>query len=106
VFNAPEWVEAALPSLWRVAGQDKVLETSPTLGYDDVSEFVDRYGGLYIMLGAQDTRVNDEGTDLEPIPGGRGLVPNHNPACYVDDSALLTGVRLHLHTTLDHLRGP
>ncbi|WP_137725971.1 M20 metallopeptidase family protein [Prescottella subtropica] len=105
VHNAPEWVDAALGTLRRVAGADRVFECPPTLGYDDVSEFVNRYGGLYVMLGGQDSRLNAEGTGIEPVPGGRGVVPNHHPAFYADDAALLTGVRLHLHVTADHLAG-
>ncbi|WP_182358261.1 M20 metallopeptidase family protein [Tomitella gaofuii] len=105
VFNAPEWVDAAIPTLRRVAGEDRVFEVQPNLGYDDVSEFVNKYGGLYVMLGAQDSQFNAEGTGLEPVPGGRGIVPNHNPAFYADDAALVTGVRLHAHTTVEHLAG-
>jgi amidohydrolase len=104
VFNAPEWVDAALATFKRVAGDDKVFEVPPTLAYDDISVFVNRYGGLYVMLGAQDTRLTDDG-NLEPIPGGRGMVANHNPAFYADDSALITGVRLHAHVAVDHLCG-
>ena len=37
--------------------------------------------------------------------GGRGLVPNHSPRFYANDDALLTGVRMHAHVALDHLRG-
>jgi amidohydrolase len=104
VFNAPEWVDTALGTLKRVAGDDKVFVSPPLLGYDDVSVFVNRYGGLYVMLGAQDTQLTDDG-NIEPIPGGRGLVVNHHPAFYADDSALVTGVRLHAHVALDHLDG-
>ncbi|MHC0429459.1 M20 metallopeptidase family protein [Streptomyces sp. O3] len=104
VHNKAEWVEAGLPTFRRVVGDDKVVETSPTLGYDDVSEFVNRYGGLYVMLGVQDAELNQDGAPV-PVPGGRGLVTNHNPHFYADDSTLVTGVRLHAHTAYDHLTG-
>jgi amidohydrolase len=104
VHNRPEWVEAALPAFRRVAGDDQVVESSPTLGYDDVSEFVNRYGGLYVMLGVQDADLDDRNNPT-PTPGGRGLVPNHNPHFYADDQALVTGVRLHAHVAHDHLTG-
>lgn len=103
VFNRPAWVEAALPTLHRVAGAGQVGEVPPTLGYDDMSEFVARFGGLYIMLGAQDTEFVDG--RLHPIKGGRGLAFNHNPGFYADDGTLVTGVRLHAHAALDHLAG-
>ncbi|MFJ9690681.1 M20 family metallopeptidase [Kitasatospora sp. NPDC101183] len=104
VHNTPAWVEAVLPTVRRVVGADKVFRTPPTLGYDDVSEFVNRYGGAYLMLGAQDGELTEDGTP-RPTPGGRGLVPNHSPRFYLDDGALLPGVRLHCAVAYDHLSG-
>ncbi|MFJ8039820.1 M20 family metallopeptidase [Kitasatospora sp. NPDC096147] len=104
VHNRPAWVEAALPTLRRVAGPDHLTETDPTLGYDDVSELIDRFGGLYVMLGVQDAALDPAGRPV-PTPGGRGLVPNHNPHFYADDATLPTGVRLHAHVAYDHLAG-
>lgn len=104
LHNRPEWVTAALPTFHRVVGADRVDEVQPSLGYDDVSEFVNRYGGLYVMLGVQDTERTAAGT-VVPVPGGRGMAVNHNPHFYADDDTLATGVRLHVHVALDHLTG-
>ncbi|MFJ9824969.1 M20 family metallopeptidase [Streptomyces sp. NPDC101160] len=104
VHNTPEWVAAGLPTLRRVVGEDRVVETGATLGYDDVSEFVNRFGGLYVMLGVQDAELDADGRPV-PVPGGRGLVTNHNPHFYADDDTLVTGVRLHAHVAYDHLTG-
>lgn len=105
VRNDPAWVEAALPTLRRVAGADRVVEAGGTLGYDDVSELITRFGGLYVMLGVQDTALDPASGEPVALPGGRGLVGNHHPAFYADDATLLTGVRLHAHAAYDHLRG-
>ncbi|WP_313674434.1 amidohydrolase [Mycolicibacterium sp.] len=101
--NKPAWLSAGLPTLRRVAGESNVIEIPPQLGYDDVSVFIEKYGGLYPILGVQDV----EFVDGQPRPqdGGRGLVVNHNPAFYADDATLTTGVRLHAHVALDHLAG-
>ncbi|MFE9426968.1 M20 family metallopeptidase [Kitasatospora sp. NPDC006697] len=104
VHNTRAWMEALLPTLRRTVGADRVFEGPPTLGYDDVSEFVNRYGGAYVMLGAQDGELTADGA-VRPAPGGRGLVPNHNPRFYLDDGALLQGVRLHCAVAHDHLAG-
>ncbi|MFD7974412.1 M20 family metallopeptidase [Streptomyces sp. NPDC059071] len=104
VHNTAEWVEAGLPTLRRVVGADRVVETGATLGYDDVSEFVNRFGGLYVTLGVQDASLDEAGRPV-PAPGGRGLVTNHNPHFYADDDTLVTGVRLHAHVAYDHLTG-
>lgn len=103
VDNTPAWLRAGLPTLRRVAGESSVVEIPPQLGYDDVSVFVERYGGLYLILGVQDTEFADG--QLRPQEGGRGLVFNHNPAFYADDASLTTGVRLLSHVALDHLAG-
>ncbi|MER5202668.1 amidohydrolase [Streptomyces sp. NPDC002825] len=103
VHNSGPWVEAALPALRRVAGE-RVVETGATLGYDDVSELVGRFGGLYVMLGVQDATLDASGRPV-PVEGGRGLVTNHNPHFYADDDTLVTGVRLHAHVAYDHLTG-
>ncbi|MFG2295394.1 M20 family metallopeptidase [Streptomyces sp. NPDC048603] len=104
VHNSEAWVTAALPTLRRVAGQGRLVETGGTLGYDDVSELIDRFGGLYVMLGVQDS-VLDEHGEAVPEPGGRGVVRNHHPGFYADDHTLVTGVRLHAHIAYDHLAG-
>lgn len=101
VDNAQEWVDRVTPSLAAVVGAERVITPPATLGYDDVSEFVRAFGGVYIGLGVQDTQINDG--QLEPEPGGRGLVPNHHPAFYADDESLVTGVQLHVRVALDHL---
>lgn len=104
VHHTQGWVDAGLPTLERVAGADKVIETPPTLGYDDVSEFVNVFGGLYVMLGVQDTEIADNNR-VVATDGGRGAVPNHNPHFYADDDQLAVGVRLHAHVAFDHLAG-
>ena len=104
VHNRAEWIDAALPTFRRVAGPDRVVQSPPTLAYDDVSELVNRYGGAYVLLGVQDLVFDDDGRPA-PEPGGRGLAANHNPHFYVDDDTLATGVRLHAHIAHDHLTG-
>lgn len=103
VDNTPAWLDAGLPTLRRVAGESNVIQIPPQLGYDDVSVFVKKYGGLYLILGVQDTELVDG--QLRPQEGGRGLVMNHNPAFYADDATLTTGVRLLVHVAVDHLNG-
>ncbi|MFD4429806.1 amidohydrolase [Nocardia sp. NPDC058497] len=104
VHNLQTWVDAGLPTLRKVVGDDRVVQTTATLGYDDVSEFVNKFGGLYVTLGVQDTAFGGP-AGVEPVPGGRGIYLNHNPHFYADDDTLVTGVRLHSYVAYDHLRG-
>lgn len=104
VHNTQPWIDAVLPTMERVVGHDRLVRAPPGLGYDDVSYFVNRYGGAYLQLGAQDTELRPDGT-MGEIPGGRGIAMNHNPHFYADDSVLETGVRMHVNVVLDHLTG-
>ncbi len=104
VHNTKPWIDAVLPTLERVVGEDRLVKAPPGLGYDDVSVFVNKYGGAYLQLGAQDSELQPDGA-LAPIPGGRGIAMNHNPHFYADDSVLETGVRMHANVALDHLTG-
>lgn len=103
VQNGAKWIEAALPTLQRVVGKANVIEVPPTMGYDDMSEFVNKYGGLYVFLGAQDSEFVDG--KLVPTQSGRGICVNHNPGFYADDGVLISGVRLHVAMAVDHLTG-
>lgn len=104
VHNTQPWIDAVLPTLERVVGHDHLVTAPPGLGYDDVSVFVNKYGGVYLQLGAQDVELRPDGS-MAPIPGGRGIAMNHNPRFYADDSVLETGVRMHANVALDHLTG-
>ena len=104
VHNTQPWIEAVLPTLERVVGHDHLVQAPPGLGYDDVSYFVNKYGGAYLQLGAQDVELRPDGT-MAPIPGGRGIAMNHTPHFYADDSVLETGVRMHANVAFDHLSG-
>lgn len=76
----------------------------PTLSYDDVSVFLNAFGGVYLRYGVQDTQFGPGG-GIEPIEGGRGLAVNHNPAFYADDASLLGSLRIHLAVAYQHLTG-
>lgn len=106
VVNDPAWVERLAPSLQRVAGDDGVHVMQPVLGYDDVSVLINEVGGMYAVLGGQNTQFVDgqlQPTDPDSPMGG--FVPNHNPHFYAMDDALKTGVRLHAHVAVDFLNG-
>lgn len=101
--NSRAWIEALLPTLRRVAGDDHLFEAPPALNYDDVSVFVNTFGGAYLMYGVQDARREND--QFVAIEGGRGLIPNHNPGFYADDQSLGGSVRIHAHVAVDRLTG-
>jgi amidohydrolase len=102
--NDTEWVNRMLPTLQRVVGADNVIEQPPGLGYDDVSEFINPIGGMYAILGVQDTEFGGP-AGIRATKGGKGLHFNHSPHFYLNEEVLVTGVRLHVNMVFDFLNG-
>lgn len=103
VNNTRAWVDGTLPTLRRVIGKERIVEIPSTMGYDDVSVFVNTFGGVYLAYGVQDTTVVDG--QLVAVEGGRGMVQNHNSGFYAIDDVLADSVRVHAHVAVDHLTG-
>lgn len=85
--------ERMVPTLQRVAGADKVFVGQKITGYEDFSYYQQKIPGFFYFLG-----ITPKGTE-------RGKsAPNHSPRFFVDESALLLGLRSLAHLTLDYMR--
>jgi amidohydrolase len=102
--NDPAWLERILPTVERVVGKSDIHQIPATLGYEDVSEFINPIGGAFMWLGAQDVEFGGP-TGTRPEEGGKGQYVNHNPRFYVNDEVLKTGVRLFCNVVMDFLSG-
>lgn len=103
VVNDPKWLERFLPTFERVVGADNMRQGAPQLAYDDASVFQNECGGVYVLLGGQNTKWGENGA-LEAIDGSP--VPfNHNPHFYVNDKMLKLGMRVHCNVVFDFLNG-
>jgi amidohydrolase len=77
VRNDAAWIDALLPTLRRVVGDGQVVEVPPFMGYDDVSVFLDAFGGAYLGFGVQDTRIEGGPTGGDRRrPGTRAQPPS------------------------------
>ena len=103
VFNEPDWLHRFLPTMERIFGHENMRSGPPMMAYDDHSVFQLACGGLYLLLGCQDTKWTDKG--LEPIDPSKPIPFNHNPHYYVKDEALKTGIRMHANVVMDFLTG-
>ena len=92
--NDPKLTARMLPTLERVAGAENIVLRDRVMGAEDFSFFAQRVPGLFIFLGG-----SPKGTDLTKV------AYNHSPRFYVDESALLLGVRALTHLTLDYMNG-
>jgi len=91
--NDPGLTARALPTLERVA-PGKVQESEPITGAEDYAFYQREVPGLFFFLGI--------------TPAGEvGRAPaNHSPFFFVEESALLTGVRALSHLAADYLASP
>jgi amidohydrolase len=90
--NDPALTERMLPSLRRVAGNDRVVETELKTGAEDFSFYQQRVPGMFFFLG-----VTPDGQDPNTVP------TNHSPLFFADEGALPVGVRALSSTALDWL---
>jgi amidohydrolase len=81
-----------VPTLQRVAGADKVFVGQKITGYEDFSYYQQKIPGFFYFLG-----ITPRGTDRKQS------APNHSPRFFVDESALVLGVRSLAHLAIDYL---
>jgi amidohydrolase len=84
--------ERMVPTLKRVAGDDKVFVGQKITGYEDFSYYQQKIPGFFYFVG-----ITPPGTERSQC------APNHSPRFFVDESALLLGVRSLAHLTLDYM---
>jgi metal-dependent amidase/aminoacylase/carboxypeptidase family protein len=86
-----------VPTLERVAGKDRVFLGQKITGYEDFSHYQQKIPGFFYFVGITPRRVDQSGIDP------KHSAPNHSPRFFVDESALLLGVRSLAHLTLDYM---
>lgn len=91
-YNDPALYENMLPSLKRINGPENVHFMNAITGAEDFSFFQKEVPGLYFFIGGA-----KKGTDP------KNAAPHHTPDFYVDDSAMLTGVKSMTTLALDYL---
>ena len=92
--NDPALTERMRPTLERVAGPGNLLLAERRTGAEDFSFFAQQVPGLFVFLGG-----SPKGTDMSRV------AYNHSPRFFVDESALVLGVRALTHLTIDYLGG-
>ncbi len=89
--NDPELLRQMMPTLQWAAGDGNVQEHGLITGAEDFAHFEERIPGLYLMLG-----INKEGV------GPGEAAANHSPLFYVNEDALIVGVRALVGFALDY----
>jgi amidohydrolase len=91
-FNDPELTKAMLPTLMRVAGKGKVIESVPLTLSEDFSFYQQRIPGLFVFIG-----IRPRGASMDDYPA------NHSPRFRIDETGLKLGVRTLANLTLDYM---
>lgn len=91
--NDPALTRAMEPTLRRVAGAG-LMDYPPVTVSEDFAFFREKVPGMYFFLG-----INKPGV------GFGEAEPNHSPRFYVNEDALLVGVRAMANLTVDYLTG-
>ncbi len=91
-LNDSALTERMLPTLRRVAGAAGVEATPPLTIAEDFSHYQRRIPGMFFLLG-----ITPAGTDPAQA------APNHSPRFFVDEAALVTGVRALAYLAADYL---
>ena len=90
-YNDPALTTRMVPSLERVAGASNVVLVSPATVAEDFSYYQQKVPGLFVFLG------------IAPKDDPAKSAPNHSPLFYVDESALVSGVRTLTSLALDYM---
>lgn len=90
--NTTALARRMLPSLQRVVGADKTVESRPGTAGEDFSRYLEKVPGFFFSLG-----VTPAGKDP------RTVAANHSPLFFADEQALRVGVRLMSSVAVDFL---
>ena len=91
-YNDTDLYNKMLPTLKRVNGEENVNFMDAITGAEDFSLFQEKVPGMYFFIGGA-----KKGTDPNLA------APHHTPDFYVDDSAMVTGLKSMTSLTLDYL---
>ncbi len=93
-FNDPELTQKMLPSLYKSAGKENVLLSPAKTGAEDFSYFALEVPSFFVFVGGM-----PKGMDPSQA------APHHTPDFFIDDKALITGVKTYSNLAIDFVMG-
>ena len=89
-YNEPSLVKKSLPSLFKAAGTNKVLETTWQTGAEDFSFYNAKAPSFFFYLGALPVGTNP-----------KDAAPHHTPNFFIDESGFTVGVKAFCNLVFD-----
>ena len=91
-YNDPRLAADMVPTLRKVFGKDRVYVSNRVTGAEDFSFFQEQVPGFFFYIGGRPIDVSPD-----------DAIPNHSPFFYVDEAALLPGVKVMSQLAVDYL---
>jgi len=91
-YNHPRLTAKMVPTLREVYGRDKVYISERVTGAEDFAFYQEQVPGFFFFIG---------GRPLDVLP--EEAIPNHSPFFYVDEGALVPGVKALSQLAADYL---
>ena len=91
-YNDPELTAAMAPTLERIYGADNVAIADRITGAEDFSFYQQEIPGFFFFIGGRPADIPAE-----------EAIPNHSPFFFIDETALLPGVRVMASLAYDYL---
>lgn len=91
-YNDPKLTTWSLPFVERVTGKGKTLLVPATTGAEDFSFFAKKVPGFFYFVGGMPANANEKVTPA-----------HHTPDFFIDESGMVTGVKVMLNLTLEYM---
>jgi len=88
--NDPQLVEQMTPTLARLVGKSKLIETEPVMGGEDFALYAETVPAMFVFLGVHD-------------PAAKTRSTIHSPTFVLDENALPLGVKTLVMLAVDYL---
>ena len=93
-YNDPSLTTRMRPTLARLAGEGRLVESTPQTVSEDFSFYQQQIPGLFVFVGVR-----------KPGASKDEYAPNHSPRFKVDEAGLPLGVRTLVGLSLDYMTG-
>lgn len=89
-FNDPDLLNRMTSTLKKTVGEQNLIVPPVEMGAEDFPFFIQKTKGLYFYLGVRTI--------------GKEITPQHSPTYYVDENALIIGVKALTNLAVDYLK--
>ncbi len=94
-YNDPALTKQMLPSFYKAAGEQNVVEIPPVTGSEDFSFFAEKVPSIFFFIGGKQIGVDP-----------KKVFPHHTPDFWIDESGMKTGIKAFCNLVFDYMNMP